>query len=98
MLRILYFCLYTHPHTYTYINIQTIIDEAQIVATDLYGEGMSPRDQQRFMFEKNSVSVWDLGMYTLLHYTMHRCYTRDMYFAIRQNSCAIYTVSYVIYS
>ena len=29
-----------------------IIEEAQVVATDLYGEGMSPRDQQRFMFEK----------------------------------------------
>ena len=29
-----------------------IIEEAQIVATDLYGEGMSTRDQQKFMFEK----------------------------------------------
>ena len=41
--------------------VQFIIDEAQLVATELYGEGMSPRDQQRFMFEKQSVSVWDLA-------------------------------------
>jgi hypothetical protein len=38
-----------------------IIDEAQVVATELYGEGMTPRDQQRYMFEKNTVSVWDLA-------------------------------------
>lgn len=43
--------------------VQVIIDEAQIVATDLYGEGMSPRDQQKFMFEKQTVSVWDLANY-----------------------------------
>lgn len=42
---------------------QILIDEAQIVATDLYGEGMSPRDQQKYMFEKNTVSVWDLAEY-----------------------------------
>ena len=42
---------------------QSIIDEAQIVATDLYGEGMSPREQQKLMFEKNTVSVWDLAEY-----------------------------------
>ena len=41
--------------------VNAIIDEAQIVATELYGEGMSPRDQQKYMFEKNSVSVWDLA-------------------------------------
>lgn len=41
--------------------MSAIIDEAQIIATDLYGEGMSPREQQQFMFEKNSVSVWDLA-------------------------------------
>ena len=29
-----------------------VVEEAQLVATDLYGEGMSPRDQQKFMFEK----------------------------------------------
>ena len=46
-----------------YGKTQTLIDEAQIVATDLYGEGMTPRDQQRFMFEKNTVSVWDLAEY-----------------------------------
>lgn len=38
-----------------------IIDEAKAIATDLYGEGMTPRQQQRFMFEKNTVSVWDLA-------------------------------------
>ena len=41
--------------------VQSVIDEAQLVATELYGEGMSPRDQQRFMFEKQAVSVWDLA-------------------------------------
>lgn len=40
--------------------LQPIIDDAQVVATELYGEGMSPRDQQRFMFEKQTLSVWDL--------------------------------------
>lgn len=42
---------------------QLIIDEAQIVATDLYGEGMTPQQQQKFMFEKNTLSVWDLANY-----------------------------------
>ncbi len=42
---------------------QSIIDEAQVVATDLYGEGMSPREQQKYMFEKQTVSVWDLASY-----------------------------------
>ncbi len=40
---------------------QIIVDEAQIVATELYGEGMSPRQQQDYMFNKKSVSIWDLG-------------------------------------
>lgn len=40
---------------------QLIIDEAQIVATELYGESMTPRDQQKFMFEKQTISVWDLA-------------------------------------
>ncbi len=40
---------------------QLIIDEAQEIATQLYGEGMSPRDQQKLMFEKNTLSVWDLA-------------------------------------
>ena len=44
-----------------YGKAQVIIDEAQLVATELYGEGMTPRDQQRYMFEKNTVSVWDLA-------------------------------------
>ena len=42
---------------------QLIIDEAQEIATQLYGEGMSPRDQQKMMFEKNTLSVWDLADY-----------------------------------
>lgn len=40
--------------------LQPIIDDAEVVATELYGEGMSPRDQQKFMFEKQTLSVWDL--------------------------------------
>lgn len=44
-----------------YGKAQVIIDEAQVVATELYGEGMTPRDQQRYMFEKNTISVWDLA-------------------------------------
>ena len=38
-----------------------IIDEAQLVATELYGEGMTPRQQQKYMFEKKTLSVWDLA-------------------------------------
>eukprot|EP01041_Mallomonas_annulata_P004840 gene4840-9644_t len=38
-----------------------IVEEAQKVATELYGEGMSPREQQRLMFEKKTLSVWDLA-------------------------------------
>jgi hypothetical protein len=41
----------------------TIIDEAQLVATDLYGEGMTPREQQKLMFAKQTISVWDLANY-----------------------------------
>jgi hypothetical protein len=40
-----------------------VIDEAQIVATDLYGVGMTKRQQQQMMFEKKSISVWDLANY-----------------------------------
>ena len=40
-----------------------VIDEAQIVATDLYGVGMTKRQQQQLMFEKKSISVWDLASY-----------------------------------
>ena len=43
--------------------MQSIISEAQIVATELYGEGMKPREQQTFMFEKRSISIWDLGSF-----------------------------------
>eukprot|EP00607_Mallomonas_marina_P007390 CAMPEP_0182420442 /NCGR_PEP_ID=MMETSP1167-20130531/5244_1 /TAXON_ID=2988 /ORGANISM="Mallomonas Sp, Strain CCMP3275" /LENGTH=631 /DNA_ID=CAMNT_0024596389 /DNA_START=25 /DNA_END=1920 /DNA_ORIENTATION=+ len=42
---------------------QAIIDEAQVVATELYGEGMTAREQQKLMFEKNTLSVWDLAKY-----------------------------------
>lgn len=40
---------------------EQIIDEAQAVATELYGEGMTPQQQQKFMFEKKTMSVWDLA-------------------------------------
>ena len=40
---------------------QTIVAEAQEVATELYGEGMSAREQQMMMWDKKTVSVWDLG-------------------------------------
>ena len=40
---------------------QTIVAEAQEVATELYGEGMSTREQQMMMWDKKTVSVWDLG-------------------------------------
>ena len=42
---------------------QTIIEEAQEVATALYGEGMTPRQQQDYMFKKRTLSIWDLGSY-----------------------------------
>lgn len=38
-----------------------IIDEAEVVAKELYGEGMTAAQQQRFMFEKKTMSVWDLA-------------------------------------
>ena len=40
---------------------QGIVDEVQEVATELYGEGMTPQQQQRFMYEKKTLSVWDLA-------------------------------------
>lgn len=40
-----------------------IIDEAQVVAVGLYGEGMSPAQQQRFMWQDKTLSVWDLANY-----------------------------------
>jgi hypothetical protein len=40
--------------------VQPIIDDAETVATELYGKGMTPRDQQQFMYEKQTMSVWDL--------------------------------------
>jgi len=40
-----------------------IIDEAEIVATEIWGAGMSTRDQQKYMWDKKSVSVWDLADY-----------------------------------
>ena len=94
--------IYTPSHTPTYT--QTIIDEAQIVATDLYGEGMSPRDQQRFMFEKNSVSVWDLGMYTLQQLILYSYCTLTiniiyfMLYTISQKLHAICPMLHVIHT
>lgn len=38
-----------------------IVSEAETVATELYGESMTPRMQQEYMFKKQTVSVWDLG-------------------------------------
>lgn len=38
-----------------------IIEEADTVATELYGERMTPRMQQQMMYQKNTMSVWDLG-------------------------------------
>lgn len=38
-----------------------IIDEAEEVASELYGESMTPREQQKMVFEKRTVSVWDLA-------------------------------------
>jgi len=40
-----------------------IIDEAQVVAVGLYGEGMTPAQQQRFMWQDKTMSVWDLANY-----------------------------------
>ena len=40
---------------------KAIVEEAQEVATDLYGEGMTARQQQDFMFKEKTVSVWDLA-------------------------------------
>ena len=37
------------------------VEEAQEVATDLYGEGMTARQQQDYMFKEKTVSVWDLA-------------------------------------
>jgi hypothetical protein len=42
---------------------KVIIDEAQLVATDLYGVGMTPRQQQEYMFKERTMSVWDLSDY-----------------------------------
>ena len=30
------------------------------MATDLYGEGMTPRQHQKLIYEKKTMSVWDL--------------------------------------
>lgn len=40
-----------------------IIEEAQEVATDLYGAGMTKREHQNYMFKEQSMSVWDLANY-----------------------------------
>ena len=42
---------------------QDIITEAETVATELFGESMTPRMQQEMMLKKNTMSVWDLGNY-----------------------------------
>ena len=40
-----------------------IVEEAEVVATDLYGPGLSPRQQQQLMFEKVLFAWYE----TLLH-------------------------------
>ena len=40
-----------------------IIDEAEIVATEIWGPGMTARDQQKYAWDKKTVSVWDLADY-----------------------------------
>lgn len=38
-----------------------VVEEAELVATDLYGVGLSPRQQQEKMFKEKTLSVWDLA-------------------------------------
>jgi hypothetical protein len=59
--------------------VNNIIDEAQIVATDLYGVGMSPQQQQKFMFEKQTVSVWDLANFEGRSRTFLSCLLKSQY-------------------
>ena len=42
---------------------KALIEEAQEVATALYGEGMTPREQQKRAWDQKSVSIWDLESY-----------------------------------
>ena len=38
-----------------------IINEAEEIATELFGESLTPREQQKMAFEKRTVSIWDLA-------------------------------------
>lgn len=40
--------------------IQQIASEAEIVATRIYGKGMSPREQQDKAFKETTTSIFDL--------------------------------------
>lgn len=40
---------------------QVVVEEAEVVATDLYGPGLSPRQQQEKMFKEKTLSIWDLA-------------------------------------
>ena len=40
--------------------LRELIDEAEIVATELYGESLTPRDQQQKAWDEGTVSVFDL--------------------------------------
>ena len=50
--------------TLNVMRIATVIaEEAEEVATDLYGPSLTPRERQNMMFQKNTVSVWDLASF-----------------------------------
>lgn len=40
--------------------IRTISEEAEEVATTIYGKSMSHQEQQEYMWQKKSISVFDL--------------------------------------
>ncbi len=42
---------------------QAIIDETEEIATEIYGESMTPKQQQDLMMAKKTVSVWDLASF-----------------------------------
>ncbi len=40
--------------------LRALVEEAEEVATSIYGKAMSHREQQQYMWEKNTISVFDL--------------------------------------
>ena len=67
-----------------------IVEEAEVVATDLYGPGLSPRQQQQLMFEKVLFAWYE----TLLHRDLRNTHYAFVIYFCDGRLCPFYSMKW----